>query len=71
MASLASAVAAAEVGFARAQCAFAARVAQLGVLQSERAGALAKARSMALAGVEEGVFGYVASMVVATHVYGS
>ena len=71
MASLASAVAAAEVGFARAQCAFDAWAAQLGVLRSERAGALAKARSMALVGVEEGVPGYVASMAVATQLYGS
>ena len=71
MASLASAVAAAEVGVARAQCAFGARAAQLGVLRSERVGALATARSMACAGVDEGVFVYLASMAAANHLYGT
>ena len=51
------AVAAAEVGVARAQCAF--------------EGALTTARGLALAGVEEGMRGYLASMAAATLVYHS
>ena len=60
MASLALsrlAVAAAEGGVARAQCAF--------------EGAWTTARGLALAGVEEGVRGYLASMVAAALLYHS
>ena len=43
----------------------------MGALRFERAGALAKARSMAFAGVDEGVLGYLASMAAANHLYGT